>query len=154
MPALPEVAHAARQVRVVEVQHQANTHHPGNAPGHVGVTAEVEVNLPGKKKCRQDQGRGVEVAGRSVDPGDIQRQVIRQGDLLEITHDEDREAVGEVPQSHGNARPQLRQEIARPLDRPRQQPREERDKGRMGQETLLPRYRAAMDIDDIANGLQ
>ena len=96
MPAVPEVAQAGGGVGVVEVQHQAEAHDCGDAAGHVGVAAEVEVDLPAERHRRQDQRRRLELAGVAVDRVDVLGQVVGQRHLLEEADQEQRQAVGEV----------------------------------------------------------
>ena len=71
VPAVPEVAQAGRGVRVVEIQHEAKAHELGDAAGHVGIAAEVEIDLPAERHRRQDQRRRLELAGIAVDQIDI-----------------------------------------------------------------------------------
>ena len=75
VPAVPEIAQARGRVGVVEVQHHPEAHQQGDAAGHVGVAAEVEVDLPAERHRRQDQapapgtGRGCRRPGRHTGPG-------------------------------------------------------------------------------------
>ena len=54
VPAVPEIAQAGGGVRIVEVQHQPKAHELGDAAGHVGVTTEIEVDLPAERHRCQD----------------------------------------------------------------------------------------------------
>src|SRR5580698_7590245 len=55
VPALPELAIALREVRMIEVGHELKAHNPGASDGDVGVAGEIGVDLHGKQQCCKEQ---------------------------------------------------------------------------------------------------
>ncbi len=53
MPAAPELNNRGCGVGLPKVRRQSNSQHVGSADGHVGITAEVAVNLHGKSMDRE-----------------------------------------------------------------------------------------------------
>src|SRR5437588_465436 len=72
------------------------THHARDATGHVGVAAEVEVNLPAERDRAQQQSGCLKLRGRRVDLIDVFRQVVGQRHLLEEAHQKEGKAVRDV----------------------------------------------------------
>ena len=137
VPPAPELRRARRAVRPVEVPRQLDPEHPREPERHVGVRAEVEVDL----EAEADRGRpGVDEPDRAwrrevvVDP---LREPVGEEHLL-------REAEREQQQSGANAlgiEPllphQLRLEDPVADDRAGDQMREERDEERVAQQIAL-----------------
>src|SRR5678815_2692167 len=90
VPSRPKFAQTGGKVRVVEIQNQIKAHELGDAAGHVRVTAEVEKDLPGESKCRQNQRGSAEGLGIVVNPLHIKRQIVRERQFLEQAHEEER----------------------------------------------------------------
>ena len=154
VPAVPEIAQARGGVRVVEVQHHPEAHQRGDAAGHVGIAAEVEVDLPAERHGRQDQGRRLEQAGVAVDRVDILGQVVGQRHFLEEAHEEERQAVGEVLPRDRRRSLELRQEVVGALDRPGHQLGEERDERQEAHEAALRLDHAVVGVDRVAHRLE
>ena len=57
MPASPEVLYGNRKVGRIEVFRDLDPKQPSRADGHVGIAAEVKVQLQGIA-CRRKKGRG------------------------------------------------------------------------------------------------
>ena len=79
MPSLPEITQAGRQIRIIKVKHQGYTHHSCYPAGHVGIAAEIEIDLPGEGKSRQNQCQAFTIARCSVNFIYIQGKKICQG---------------------------------------------------------------------------
>ena len=88
VPPLPEITQPGRQVRVVEIQHQADAKQPADPASHIGIAAEIKIDLPGEGERGQRQCGSLVLFWFGVDRGDVQRQVVGQGDFLEQPHDE------------------------------------------------------------------
>src|SRR3989442_14821612 len=60
VPAPPEVRDAVRAIRRVEVFHELKAEHPAEADGHVGVAAEIEIDLESVSNDAEPRGGRVE----------------------------------------------------------------------------------------------
>ena len=147
-------AQAGGQVGIVEVQHQADTHQASHAAGHVGVAAEVEVDLPGEGERGQQERRSIVEIRRGVDRIDVQPQVVGQRHLLEQTDDEQRQAVADVGRANHGKSIELRQQLAGPLDRPGDQLRKQRHEGGEANEAAFAIDLATIEVDRVAHRLE
>ena len=154
VPAVPEIAQARGRVGVVEVQHHPEAHQQGDAAGHVGVAAEVEVDLPAERHRRQEQRRRLEQARVAVDLVDVLGQVVGQRHLLEEADEEQRQAVGDVLPRDRRRSLELRQQVVGALDRPGHQLGEERDERQEPHEAALGLDDALVGVDGVAHRLE
>ena len=81
MPARPEFAQARRQIGIVEIEDQVETHDLGHAACHVRVAAEIEEDLPAEGDGAEQQGRRAEGCGVVIDPLHVKREVVGQRQL-------------------------------------------------------------------------
>ncbi len=140
MPAGPELADAGGQVGIAEIQDQVEAHELGHAAGHVGIAAEIAIDLPGKGKGRHEQGGALEVGRMVVDAIDVMGEIVRERQFLEQAHEEERGAVGEILQADLGELLILRQQVFGSLDRACHQLREETDEGREAEEVPFSRH--------------
>src|ERR1051325_7203581 len=101
VPARPEFAQAGGEVGVVEIEDQMETHDLGDAPGHVGVAAEIKKDLPAKSHRGQYKRRRAARPGIVVDPLGVERKIVGEGQLLEESNQEQRCAAGAVLPARG-----------------------------------------------------
>ena len=86
VPPLPKLGDRAGKIGPLEVGHQLYAHHSSTAPGNVGVTAEIAVNLNGKGTSSQHQRTALVAARIFVHRVyNQQSQLIRNHHFLEET---------------------------------------------------------------------
>ena len=90
MPPLPEFTEARRQIGIIEIEHEFETHQPCGSARHVGIPAEIEINLPGERIRCQQRYEPLKVRRASEDFVDIDGKEIRKGNFLEQSHDKQR----------------------------------------------------------------
>ena len=157
MPVAPDLSDIARPVGAVEIDGQPDTEHERGADGHVGVAAEVEIELervgvgtdPGVYARADDAVLG---AVDACHPGD---QLVRDCHFLEHAGEENADTQREVV---GLDRPQLfilqlRYQLAVMDDGPRDQLGEKADKQTVAQEAVLPGL-TPVGIDNVGNLLE
>src|SRR5699024_5824159 len=88
MPAPPELGDAPGDIGVVEIDHKVKAQHGAQAPGHIGVAAEVDVDLQGVGQNAAPGGQGT--GGRGVGGGLVPQQgeLVGQQDLFGQTDGE------------------------------------------------------------------
>ena len=154
VPPPPEVADIDGYIRIVEIQHAAEAHAARDAAGHVAVAGEIEIDLPRVGVCRQQPHRAAVRRHIFIDDIDIDGQHVRHDGLFEKPRHEQREAFGDVVDAQRDIVAQLRQKRRRAIDRPGHKLREERHIRGIGQQVALHGDFAAVDVDDIADGLE
>lgn len=151
MPAPPELGDRLADVRLLEVFHEAETHHQAQANGHVAVAGEVEVQLRG---VGQRAERGIACCG--VLQGEAMvghhRQVVGNKDLLDETLHEPR-ATLEFIQGVG-AVVELVDQVTKAQHGTGDQVREDRHERRKVDEVASRRSVATVHVDDVADGLE
>ena len=153
VPAAPEILRPARQVRVVEVDHQLEAEPSRRAARDVAVGREVRVDLDREGEDARPQ----DLEGRRLEREDLvgdQADVVGNHQLLEEAprHQPQTRARGvgrEVPRAF-----HLRQQRRGPFDRAGHQLREEGDVGRHVQQAGAGAQRAAIDVDGVAQRLE
>ena len=83
MPFTPELPDTARKVRAFEILHQFDSKQSGGAQGDVGIAGEVTVNLYGKEKGCQTQGKTLEKGDIIVNFIGIRSKSIRNDKFFE-----------------------------------------------------------------------
>src|ERR1041385_4370343 len=149
MPARPEIAKTCCQIRIVEVQHQVEPHYFGYTAGHVGIAAEVEKYLPGKRECRRNQLRGSELPRVVINAFDVKRKIVGQRQFLEQADQKERKAVRQVLQPDLRKTKELRQHVGRAFDRACHELRKEGDKRGEPQKVAFARNDPTIKIDRI-----
>lgn len=125
VPSLPELAQRCGEIGIVEVQHEVEAQHACASPCHIGVAAEIEVYLPRKGVCGYKKGESVERPRIVVDLVGIDGEKIGERDFLEETHDEKRQAFGDVIEPEFRKRGHLREHVLPTLDGAGEKIREE-----------------------------
>ncbi|MNO93249.1 hypothetical protein D3C76_848460 [compost metagenome] len=152
VPAPPELGDRLADVRLLEVFHEAETHHQAQADGHVAVTGEVEIQLrgirqgaePGIARARVLQGKAV--VGHH-------RQGVGDEDFLDETLHEPRAALGELVEGVG-AVVELVGQVAETQHGAGDQVREDRHERREVDQVAGGRGVAAVHVDDVADRLE
>jgi hypothetical protein len=88
MPARPKFSQTGREVGIIKVQDETKAEHLSDAASHIGVTAEIEKDLPGERESGEQKRRGAVKLGIFIDPVHVKREVIREGKFLEEAHNE------------------------------------------------------------------
>src|SRR6185369_1280328 len=117
VPSGPEIAQASREIRIVKIEHQVEAHHFRHSARHVGVAAEIEKDLPGESKGREEQRRSIKIPWMIVNALDVEREIIGQRQLLEETDKKQGEAVGYILRPNGWKAIELRQQVGGALNR-------------------------------------
>nr|GEZ22066.1 hypothetical protein [Tanacetum cinerariifolium] len=105
VPATPELGDRLADVRLLEVFHEAETHHQAQTDGHVAITGEVKVQLCGVRQCAQPGiARGGVLQCKAM-VGDHGQRVGNENLLDEALH-EPRAALGELVQERDTDRQQ------------------------------------------------
>ena len=130
VPAPPELRHAGRRVRRVEVAPQLVAQQPRRGDRHVRVPREVAIDL--RRVSGHRDPRRVHVIRRRVREVRLhdRRQIVRHAGLLDISDEEQPQRRPHRHRREPARRRQLRQERLRPHDRPRHQLGEERHEHR------------------------
>ncbi len=155
VPAAPEVARRHRLVRAVEVLGQLDPEQPPEADRHVGVAAEVEVDLERVAEQAEPRARGVEAGGQRQQRVDQVAEAVRDQHLLAEPHAEEEDALppARVDAGPGDAR-ELRDELVVARERARHQVREEAHEAGEAHEVALGGGLAAPDVDDVRQRLE
>ena len=154
VPALPELADVAGDVRQVEVALELVAERVRAADRHVRIAGKVEVDLQRVGHNRQRHGRRIERQRRREYLIDEHRQVIRQHDLLEHAPREQVQPAPDGGASRAAVLLELRQEVRRLDDRSRDQLRKEGDVQRKAHQVAADGQLAAIDVDRIAQALK
>ena len=156
VPTSPELSRRRSAVGEVEVSGQMDAQEPGHALGHVGVAAEIRVHLKAVPiEGHQDpgRGRGPRVVERRVhEPSahHVAQQHLLHHALDEQHHKGFQGGRSGVPSRRG----QLGQERGGPNDGACHQLREEREVGGERQQIGGRGQRAAVHVDQKADGLE
>ena len=152
MPAAPEISNALGQIRRIEVLQELEAQHAPEPHRHVGVAAEVEVDLEGIRQ-HADPGvestrvRGIEHGVRDVPAG------VCQQDFLGEAENEKGDARGEALESV-LAEGQLCGEGLVANDRPGHQVGEQGHERREIGEGLGGRRVAAIKVNDVGQRVE
>ena len=154
MPASPVFGDTARDVRVIKVLQKFEPEDGAETDGHVGVAAEVVVDLEGVANRSQPGGHAVQLVDRLrkhfVGYGS---QGVGEEDFLGEPYDEAFHAVGDLLEVH-RAILNLVGDVVILDDRPCHQLRKEGDVEREFVDILLRLNFLAIDIHDVADGLE
>jgi hypothetical protein len=154
MPPFPKICNRGSQIGQVKILHQGNAHGSGYANGHVGIAAEVAVNL----KCEEQRGQCQSAARMSFWVGihgiNINGQTICDDHFLKQTPYEQLSTLNQAIVVESLNHVQLRQDVARSFDWTRYQLREECHKGHEIDQRLLALDATRVDVDTIAQGLK
>ena len=143
-----------KEIRRAEVHHQLHAHHAGAAPGNIGITAEITVNLEGKGAGGHHQGAaGIcrDIAVHRIHP---HGKIGRGHALFEKAPGHQLEPGDGVVIREGMLLLQLGQEVFRPLDGPGHQLGEIGDKQGERDEIPLRGQLSPVDVDGVAEGLE
>ena len=88
VPALPELAHIAREIGQVKVFRQTDPEHPAAADGHVRVPGKVQIELQGVGEHGKPYGGRVKGKRRLVDLIHENAEMIRDDKLLDAADHE------------------------------------------------------------------
>ena len=154
VPALPELADAARHIGPVEILQEVEAEHARQTYGHIAVAAEVEVDLRGVRDKSQPRygwryGGRVQLEDRV---GDARAEVGDEhllGEAHDETADADREPFG-VHHPLG----ELPGHIVVADDRPRDQLREQRDVQRGDPRAALCTRITAVHVHYVAQAVE
>ena len=152
MPAMPELRHRTRLVGRIEVLREHESEHQPEADCHVGVAAEIEVDL---KRVGRDAVPGferTERAGVERKIGDLAARV-RQEHLFRQAEGEERDAPGEL---RCRMRPPLElvRDLGEPDDRAGDQLREHRHEACEIDEAPDRRGIASIHVDRVTHRLE
>ena len=154
MPLAPELLDGRGRERVVEVLQVGETEHARNADGHIGIGAEVEVDLQQVGERREPRRRRRHVAQLGAEDGiDGHRQHVGDEHLLRQAHDEALKAHRHPFPSDGAVR-QLLVDIVVADDGAGDELREKRDVEHHVQQIALRRHIAPVHVDDVGDGLE
>ena len=153
MPAPPELARRARQIRIPEVLAVGEPEHAPESDRHIGIGGKVKVQLKGKEQSR-DPRAGKRVRLRA-DGAFLERLAadVRDQDLLRESDEKPLHARAEV---HGR-RFALRKRLFHVgilHDRTRDQLREAAHVQKQAEEPLLRFHAAAVHVDRVGQNLE
>ena len=95
VPAPPELGDAPGDIGVIEIDHKVKAQHGPQAPGHIGVAAEVEVRSAGRRpECRTQAARVPAAAGSGGGLVPQQGELVGQQNLFGQTDGELLDAPG------------------------------------------------------------
>ena len=154
VPARPEIAEAGREIGMVEIQHQPQAHHPRDAAGHVGIAAEIAVDLPGESERGRGESRAVVPLRRRVNRVDVECQVIRDRQLFEQARDEQGQPVGHLADRQGGQAAKLDSRLRTAFDRSRDELREKRDERREANKAVFGLQNSPVAVDHVAHRLE
>ncbi len=155
VPAPPEVARRRGLVRAVEVLRQLDAEEPAEADGHVGVAAEVEVDLERVAEQAEPGLRGVERQRRGEHRVDEVAETVRDQDLLAEPHAEQQDALAPARGDAGAGDAgELGDELVMAREGARDQVREEAHEPGEPDEVALRRSLAAPHVDDVGERLE
>ena len=154
MPAPPEFADAGRKIGIIEVFGEGEAEHGPEADGHVGITGKVIVDLQPVIE-RPQPGHG------GAHPGGVQGEhlvrlggkAVGQNDLFGKAVQKALRAEGKALGRHGAAA-QLGLDVGVAHDGPRHQLGEKADVERQQKPVFLGLDAPAVEVDDIAHGLE
>ena len=154
MPASPVLGDTARDVRVVKVFQEFESKDGAETDRHVGVPAEVVVDLEGVTDRSQPGGHAVQLVDR------LRKHLVGYGsqrvgneNFLGESHDEAFHAVGDFLEVHGSVL-DLVSDVMVLDDRSCHQLREKGDVERELVNVLLRLNFLAIDVHDVADGLE
>ena len=154
MPAGPELRYCAGHIRQPEILHEPDAHDAGAAHGDVGVAGEVAVNLEGEHHGGQHDDRARGGLGIGVDRHHIGRQPVGDDHFFEETRKDDLQPLAKILPVEPVGGLQLGQQILRPFNGPGHQLGKEGDEESVVAQMPLRLDAAAIDVDDIAEGLE
>ena len=154
MPAPPEVADALRDVGIVEVLDEAQTHHRGQANRHIGVAREIKIDLQSVRGQGQPRSEGSGGSNRQdEDRVNHLRQHVRDQHLFGKAEDEATDAARDLIRVEGWRGQRLGQGAVA-HDGTDQQFREHQNVKRKGDEIPFRLERALLDVDQIRDDLE
>src|SRR6266571_440706 len=155
VPAAPEVARRDGLVGTVEVLWQLDAEQPPEPDRHVGIAAEVEVDLEGVPEERQPGARHVERQRRNQQRIDEIAEPV--GDQRFFCEPDAKEKNPRLPARRdpglGDTR-ELRDELVVAGERTGDEVREEGDEPGKADEVALGRRLTAPDVDDVGERLE
>src|SRR5947209_6029735 len=121
VPTPPEFDERARRIRLAEIPRQSYSQQQGQPDCHVGIAAEIAVNLA--REAINPEQQGASVNGSFGCKYLIDNLAERIGDdkFFEKTQGEQGNAEGDLGPPHGVKLPKLRDQLARAQDRARDQ---------------------------------
>ncbi len=154
MPAAPEFPDGEREIRAFEICHQLNAEQSGTADGDIGITGEITVYFDGEHQRCNKEGQsyiGLRIIVYIIDSGG---KDVGDHQLLKISPDHQLQPVSHVFIDEGAFLPVLRQEAFRSADRAGQKLRKEGDEQCIVAEMSFRPALTAIDVDQIAHGLE
>ena len=153
VPAFPEIARVDGEIGVAEIEHEPEAEHQGQAAGHVGIAGEVAIDLEGEGIDAEQDGEAI---GRRTGEGGVGHatDVVGDDDLLEQAPEDEEGAMGDAVVADRAGLLDLGQEVGGAFDGAGDELGEESDV----EGEILPaargRQHAAVDVDDVAHGLE
>ena len=151
MPALPQAADRGRDEGTIEIERKPGPEHRGKSDRHVGVAAEIAIDL--NREADNGEPRGQCARGQilRIDRRNHGRQLVREHQLLDEPEREDRQRRRKSAQRRGGGILELRNEFIRTNDGARDQVREIEDVGQDSRRPVLRRKGFAVDIDEVGD---
>ena len=153
MPAPPEIGDAAAQIRIAEILREAEAQHPAEADGHVGIAAEVKIELQRVPDQPQPRGQHRQRSKIAPDPRDQPRQRVGQQRLFRQPDGEAEATIRHVLYA-GRALRQCRLQLMIRHDRAHDQLREQGQIQPQAQEVFLRGRLLPVDVDEIADRVE
>ncbi len=154
MPAPPELGNSAGNIGIVEVLHKLESKHPSQPDGHVGISAEIKIDLQrigdNSNPCCQDR-KASDL--HSLHRGVNHAEIVGEQHLFRQPFDEKLRPQSEARQCDA-ALLELRFDIRITDNRPGNELREHGDIQAEADEVFLYLDLAPIDVEDIGEGLK
>ena len=153
VPARPELADVAAEVRVVEVDRRREAERAREADGHVRVAGEVAVDLRVIEPRREDQVERL-VLRLEEHRAHVVGEALGNHHLLEQAPEHQAGAAESGGPVECRGLPQLRDQVCRPFDGPREDLRKESDVKRKDARVAFGLHAVVVHVQRVANELE